>query len=103
MRNMAGKAYAMNVLTPMKPRRTGINTFIAARALPEKLAALLGLSIIHFARWVMVRRDQWADLGHGREQLVNDYMTFCSSFNGTWDHNVAALSGGLPSGLDMSW
>ena len=105
MSNVAGKAYALNVLTPMKPRKTWINTFIfiAARALPDKLAGLLGLSIIHFARWVMVRRDQWPDLGQGKEQLVNDYMIFCSNFNGTWDQYIDAFSDGLPNGLDMFW
>jgi len=105
MSNVAGKAYAMTILTPMKPRRTFLNTFIfmAARALPDKLAGLLGLSIIHFARWVMVRRDQWPDLGQGREELVNDYMIFCSNFNGTWDQYIDAFSDGLPNGLDMFW
>lgn len=105
MSNVAGKAYAMNVLTPMKPRRTWINTFIftAARALPDQLAGLLGLSIIHFARWVVVRRDQWPDLGQGKEQLVNDYMIFCSNFNGTWNQYIDAFSDGLPNGLDMFW
>jgi hypothetical protein len=105
MSNVAGKAYAMNVLTPMRPRRTWINTFIfiASRALPEKLAGLLGLSIIHFARWVMVRRDQWPDLGQGPQTLVNDYMIFCSNFNGTWDQYIDAFSDGLPNGLDMFW
>jgi hypothetical protein len=105
MSNVAGKAYAMNVLTPMKPRKTWINTFIfiAARALPDKLAGLLGLSIIHFARWIMVRRDQWPDLGQGKEQLINDYMIFCSNFNGTWDQYIDAFSDGLPNGLDMFW
>jgi hypothetical protein len=105
MSNVAGKAYAMNVLTPMRPRRTWINTFIfaAARALPDTLAGLLGLSIIHFARWVMIRRDQWPDLGQGPERLNNDYMLFCSNFNGTWDQYIDAFSDGLPNGLDMFW
>ncbi len=105
MSNVAGKAYALNVLTPVRPRRTFINQFIfiAARALPDKLAGLLGLSIIHFARWVMIRRDQWPDLGQGKEHLVNDYMMFCSNFNGTWDQYIDAFSDGLPNGLDMFW
>ena len=40
MSNVAGKAYAMNVLTPMRPSRTWVNTliFMAARALPDQLA-----------------------------------------------------------------
>jgi hypothetical protein len=105
MSNVAGKAYALNVLTPMRPWKTFINTFIfiAARALPEKLAGLMGLSIIHFARWVMIRRDQWPDLGQGKEHLTNDYMMFCSNFNGTWDQYIDAFSDGLPNGLDMFW
>ena len=70
MSNVAGKAYAMNVLTPMRPRRTFLNRFIfiASRALPDQLAGLLGLSIIHFARWFIIKRDQWPDLGQGPER-----------------------------------
>ena len=105
MSNIAGKAYAMNVLTPMRPRMTWINAllFNAARALPDRLAGLLGLSIIHFARWVIIRRSNWPDLGQGKETLKNDYMLFCSNFNGTWDQYIDAFSDGLPNGLDLFW
>ena len=105
MSNVAGKAYAMNVLTPMRPRRTFLNRFIfiASRALPDQLAGLLGLSIIHFARWFIIKRDQWPDLGQGPERLNNDYMMFCSNFNGTWDQYIDAFSDGLPNGLDLFW
>jgi hypothetical protein len=105
MSNVAGKAYAMNVVTPMRPRRTFLNTFLfmAARALPERLMGLLGLSIIHFARWVMIRRNTWPDLGQPKEQLLNDYMLFVSNFNGTWDQYIDAFADGLPSGLDLFW
>jgi hypothetical protein len=105
MSNVAGKAYAMNVLTPMQPARTWVNVllFHAARALPKRLGGLLGLSIIHFARWVVIRNDQWPDFGQGREQLANDYMLFCSNFNGTWDQYIDAFADGIPSGLDSFW
>ena len=105
MSNIAGKAYAMNVITPMKPRWTGINRllFMASRAIPSTLSGLLGLSIIHFARWVFIKRDQWPDLGQGKQELQNDYMLFCSNFNGTWDQYVDAFSDGVPSGLDLLW
>jgi hypothetical protein len=105
MSNVAGKAYGMNVVTPMRPWRTWINRllFMASRALPEKLGGLLGLSIIHFARWVIIRRDQWPDLGQGKQTLTNDYMLFCSNFNGTWDQYIDAFSDGIPSGLDLLW
>jgi hypothetical protein len=105
MSNVAGKAYAMNVITPMRPPRTWINAllFTIARASPSILAGLLGLSLIHFARWVIIRRDQWPNFGQGREAPLNDYMLFCSNFNGTWDQYIEAFCDGIPNGLDLFW
>ena len=105
MSNIAGKAYAMNVVTPMPPAVTWIQRliFMASRALPSQLGGLLGLSLIHFARWVIIRRDQWPDLGQGKQTLRYDYMLFCSNFNGTWDQYIDAFSDGIPSGLDFFW
>lgn len=107
MSNIAGKAYAMNVITPMNPWFTWINRllFMGARGLPGNLGGLLGLSLIHFARWIIVKRDMWPDPGNtGKKQdLQNDYMVFCSNFNGTWDQYIDAFSDGIPSGLDLFW
>ena len=105
MSNVAGKAYGMNVITPMPPWKTWINRllFMVARTQPGQLSGLLGLSIIHFARWVIIRRDQWPDLGQGRPKLQNDYMLFVSNFNGTWDQYIDAFSDGIPNGLDLFW
>lgn len=105
MSNVAGKAYGMNVVTPMRPWLTWLNRalFMVSRANPGTLQGLLNLSIIHFARWVMIRRDQWPDLGQGKQSLANDYMLFCSNFNGTWDQYIDAFSDGIPGGLDLLW
>ncbi|MCA8883287.1 MAG: hypothetical protein KDA50_06005 [Rhodobacteraceae bacterium] len=105
MSNIAGKAYAMNVVTPSKPYFTWINRliFMVARSLPSVLSGLLGLSLIHFARWVIIKRDQWPDLGQGKQTLSNDYMFFCSNFNGTWDQYIDAFSDGIPNGLNLFW
>ncbi|ANT62387.1 hypothetical protein AYJ57_18420 [Salipiger sp. CCB-MM3] len=105
MSNVAGKAYAMNVVTPSRPYVTWINRllFMAARGLPSNLMGLLGLSLIHFARWVIIKRDQWPDLGQGKEDPQNDYMLFCSNFNGTWDQYIDAFSDGIPNGLNLFW
>jgi hypothetical protein len=105
MSNVSGKAYAMNVVTPMRPRRTWINRllFMATRAMPQTLAGLLGLKFIHFARWVIIRRADWPDFGQKSDPLQNDYMLFCSNFNGTWDQYIDAFSDALPGGLDLLW
>jgi hypothetical protein len=105
MSNVSGKAYAMNVVTPMPPSRTGLMRliFMFTRSVPSKLAGLIGLKFIHFARWVLIRRSDWPDFGQKRDPLRNDYMLFCSNFNGTWDQYIDAFSDALPSGLDLLW
>jgi hypothetical protein len=105
MSNVAGKAYGMNVVTPMRPAKTWINRFLfmVARAFPETLSGLLGLSLIHFARWVIIRRDAWPERGQNQRPTRNDLMLFCSNFNGTWDQYIDAFADGIPGGLDLFW
>ncbi|MEL7277225.1 MAG: hypothetical protein AAGK98_12200 [Pseudomonadota bacterium] len=105
MSNLAGKAYAMNVVTPSKRWRTWMNRFLfmVGRGRPGTLAGLMGLKFIHFARWVIISPDQWPRSSKGRQKLNNDYMLFCSNFNGTWDQYIDAFSDGIPSGLDLFW
>ena len=105
MSNVAGKAYGMNVLTPVPPSRTWVQRliFMAGRAFPSTLSGLLGLSLIHFARWVIIKRDQWPEGDRGKPKLKNDYVLFCSNFNGTWDQYIDAFSDGIPRGLDLFW
>jgi hypothetical protein len=105
MSNVAGKAYVMNVVTPMRPSLTWINrlSFMYSRAVPSTLKGLLGLSFIHFGRWAIVKRKQWPDYGQGRQKLQNDYLLFSSNFNGTWDQYLDAFSDGIPTGVDSYW
>ena len=105
MANVAGKAYAMNVITPVPRFMTWVQRliFMIARAFPVTLAGLLNLSLIHFARWVIIKRDQWPAGDRGKPVLDYDYMLFCSNFNGTWDQYIDAFSDGLPTGLDLFW
>ena len=105
MSNISGKAYAINVLTPMKPSRTWIQNllFMLARVMPSQLSGLLGLRLIHFARWVIIRRNEWPGPGGFKQTLSNDYMLFLSNFNGTWDQYIDAFADGIPRGLDLFW
>lgn len=105
MSNIAGKAYGMTVITPVPTWASwfGATIFRAVRCFPSTLSALIGLSIIHFARWAIIRRDQWPDLGNGPQRLQHDCLLFCSNFNGTWDQYIDAFSAGVPSGLNLLW
>ena len=107
MSNIAGKAYAINVLTPMRPWLTWVQVglFMLSRVLKGTLAGLLGLKLIHFARWVIIRRNQWPSPGGagGQPGLVNDHVLFLSNFNGTWDQYIDAFADGIPRGLDLFW
>jgi hypothetical protein len=50
MSNVAGKAYGINVITPMHPNLTWVQRaiFMASRALPFSLRGLLGRSILAY-------------------------------------------------------
>ena len=102
MSNVAGKAYGMNVLTPMHPRNTWINRllFMLGRVNPAFMSGLLQLSIIHFARWFIIRRDQWPGLQEN-QRPANDDMLFASNLNGTWNQYIDSLSDGIPNRIDF--
>jgi len=122
MSNIAGKAYAMNVITPSHQKSifslkrfeirltaTWINRllFMVSKGSPKTLSGLLGLSLIHFARWFFVRPHEWPvfdpALKSRKRDINNDYMIFCSNFNGTWDQYIDAFSDGIPNGLNLFW
>jgi len=107
MSNIAGKAYAMNVITPIRPWTTGLNRLIFWIALrfPVTLKGLITLSLIHYARWVIVGPKQFPRLSpeQAEEDLHYAYMLFFSNFNGSWDQYVDSFSFAIPAGLDLFW
>lgn len=109
MSNIAGKAYAMSLLTPIKPRMVWVNKFIfwlvGTRVFSPKLLGLLTLSMIHYARWAIIRGREFPRLSEDqpREELNYAYMLFCSNFNGSWAQYVDSFSVAIPSGLDLLW
>lgn len=107
MSNIAGKAYAMNVITPLKwltTLRTRL-IFWGAGKLPSTTLGLVTLSLIHYARWVILRPKDFPHLGpeQPKEDLQYCYMLFFSNFNGSWDQYVDSFSSAIPTGLDSFW
>src|SRR5262249_6776504 len=109
MSNIAGKAYAMNLITLIKWFMVPINKVIFwGIGLPffsSKLRGLLTLSMIHYARWVILRLEDFPRLNQTqpKEKLEYAYMLFFSNFNGTWEQYVDSFSAAIPSGLDALW
>jgi len=107
MSNIAGKAYAMNVITPIRPYTTWVNKFIfwIAVKIPGTLKGLITLSLIHYARWVIIGKEQFPHLDpkQPKEELNYTYMMFFSNFNGSWDQYVDSFTFAIPGGLDLFW
>jgi hypothetical protein len=107
MSNIAGKAYAMNVITPLRWYTAWITklTFWIADKRPSTTLGLQTLSLIHYARWVVIKPDQFPCVSQDqpREELKYNYMLFFSNFNGSWDQYVDSFSSAIPKGLDMFW
>lgn len=107
MSNIAGKAYAMNVITPIRWYMIWLNrlVFNVAARLPSTLKGLKTLSLIHYARWVIIPRRKFPrmDRCQPKEDLNYSYMLFFSNFNGSWDQYVDSFTFAIPSGLDLFW
>jgi hypothetical protein len=110
MSNIAGKAYAMSLITPidgavMSSANKLIFAAIGTPLFKKKLDGLLTLSMIHYARWVIVRGDEFPRLSEAqpKEELKYDYMFFFSNFNGSWAQYIDSFSAAIPDGLDTLW
>jgi hypothetical protein len=109
MSNIAGKAYAMTLVTPIRRLLAPINKLIfwavGTPLLKFSLRGLLTLSMIHYARWVILRDRDFPRLSpkQPRERLRYAYMFFCSNFNGSWEQYVDAFAAVIPSGLNLLW
>lgn len=110
MSNIAGKAYAMNLVTPIDGRLMTIANKLIFWAVgtplfSRRLNGLLTLSMIHYARWAIVRDEDFPRLSNSqpKEELRYSYMFFFSNFNGSWAQYVDSFSAAIPSGLDLLW
>ena len=109
MSNIAGKAYAMNLVTPIRGGLVPLNKFlfwlVGTWVFRPKLLGLITLSMIHYARWVIVRAEDFPHLhpSQRREKLHYAYMLFFSNFNGSWEQYVDSFSAAIPTGLNLLW
>ncbi len=97
----------MNVITPLRWYTAWITklTFWIAGKRPSTTLGLQTLSLIHYARWVVIKPDQFPCVSdkQPREELKYNYMLFFSNFNGSWDQYVDSFSSAIPTGLNLFW
>lgn len=109
MSNIAGKAYAMNLVTPLARLTVLANKAVfwavGTRYFAPRLDGLLTLSMIHYARWVILRDKDFPRLSveQPKEKLKYGYMLFFSNFNGSWEQYVDSFSAAIPKGLNLLW
>jgi hypothetical protein len=107
MSNIAGKAYAMNLVTPIRvPLINKLIFWAVGMPLFERsLRGLQTLSMIHYARWVILRDRDFPRLSplQPRERLRYGYTMFLSNFNGSWEQYVDSFAAAIPSGLNLLW
>lgn len=107
MSNISGKAYAINVITPI-PWWKALWQYAAFKIVvlrPSNLKGLINLSLIHYARWTIIGRKSFPHLAptQPKENLHYSYMMFESNFNGSWDQYIDSFSFAIPQGLDSFW
>ncbi|RMF21996.1 MAG: hypothetical protein D6756_11380 [Cyanobacteria bacterium J083] len=109
MSNIAGKAYAMNVVTPIPKNKAWLNRFIFWIAgIPfnrDRFGGLQTLSLIHYAKWAIVSSAQFPRLDESQppENLEYTYEFFFSNFNGSWEQYIDSFHMAIPKGLDSFW
>jgi hypothetical protein len=107
MSNINGKVYAINVVTPMKPWKTNIlrSLFFVLDHVKPLQSKLINLSFISFARWAILRQNEFPYVGQaaGRESMEYDYLLFFSNFNGTWNQYIDAFAAVLGRELNLVW
>jgi hypothetical protein len=84
------------LLGKLVPRK--ITDFVFGR-----LKGLVTLSLIHYARWAIIKKFPHLDSSQPREKLKYHYMFFFSNFNGSWTQYVDSFHMSIPSGLDLLW
>jgi hypothetical protein len=108
MPNILGKSAAINVVTPTRWHgllNRAVFRLARSRFFKGSFNGLETLSLIHYARWVIVGPNEFPHLEESqlREHLKYGYEFFFSNFNGSWNQYIDSFSMAIPEGLDLLW
>ena len=104
-RNQCGRAIAMTVVNPIKPRRSAVLrfNFWLSRRVPQLLNRLRKLSFIHFMRWTIVEEFPYNGPPQEKEDLKYQYLFFISNYNGYWMQYIDAFYHVVGDQMDWIW
>ena len=102
MTNVAGRATALTLVTPLYP---GVATWErmllwAARRFPFVAAPMRQMSFIHYAQWTLVDRLTGPN---GPERLVHPTLVFQSNFSVDLDHYIDTFVHASPMRIRAVW
>ena len=103
IRNLAGRAQAFTILTPVKrgwPLWLRFNFFVG-RHVPYFTRKLRELALIHYARWSIVSLSRRSGSHHPHGD--SEYLLLTTNFNGTWDQYVEVFSEVVPWLMGGIW
>ncbi|MGH9222746.1 MAG: hypothetical protein ACRD2W_02845 [Acidimicrobiales bacterium] len=106
MSNSNGRATAITVFTPIRPRLAPFNrlSFAIARQIVNPITSKVRrLSFIHFAWWAVVRRIPFNGPPQEPETLHSPYMVFESNFNGEWPDYIDTFGLEIPIRMWSVW
>jgi hypothetical protein len=100
-----GKSVPMTTIAAIYPGLRWLTPLILWIFQWFPLTDLMNLRFIHFARWVIFKRDDFRvlDSNQPREKLRYDYLVFSTNFNNQWEQYIDAFSLVLRFGVNSLW
>jgi hypothetical protein len=99
-----GRAHAITIITQIRPLWAPLHRlgFAVARLFPPA-RGLRQLSLLHFARWSILRSIPYNGPPQVRDRLAHPLMIFDDQYNGLPDPYIEAFVYVLPRQLESTW
>ena len=103
MANTSGQAYALTIMTPVRPgMEPALASLLAALPTGER-SPLARMGTTHFARWLVLHDLVYGGPPQVRDSLQSAYLIFVSTFDGDLDSYLEAMISRMGAELDAIW
>ena len=101
--NLAGRAYALTVLTPVMPGHDALLRQCLATLNRGAASPLASLPATHFARWVVFERPAHTGAPLRSNAQGSTHLLFDSCLDGDRDEYLEAMRTGMSADVDAIW